>query len=44
MKIGIIGVGKMASAIITGLKKTPHELIISGSSLERSREIAEQLS
>ncbi|MEE3742067.1 pyrroline-5-carboxylate reductase [Streptococcus dysgalactiae] len=44
MKIGIIGVGKMASAMITGLKKIPHELIISGSSLERSREIAEQLS
>ncbi|HEQ9041349.1 TPA: pyrroline-5-carboxylate reductase [Streptococcus pyogenes] len=43
MKIGIIGVGKMASAIIKGLKQTPHELIISGSSLERSKEIAEQL-
>ncbi|HEP1501281.1 TPA: pyrroline-5-carboxylate reductase [Streptococcus pyogenes] len=43
MKIGIIGIGKMASAIIKGLKQTPHELIISGSSLERSKEIAEQL-
>ncbi|MEN4209716.1 pyrroline-5-carboxylate reductase [Streptococcus pyogenes] len=43
MKIGIIGVGKMASTIIKGLKQTPHELIISGSSLERSKEIAEQL-
>ncbi|MGT2888564.1 pyrroline-5-carboxylate reductase [Streptococcus didelphis] len=43
MKIGFIGVGKMASAIIQGLKETSHELIISGSSLERSKEIAEQL-
>lgn len=43
MKIGIIGVGKMASAIIQGLKTTDHEIIISGSSLARSKEIAEQL-
>ena len=43
MKIGIIGVGKMASAIIQGLKTTDHEVIISGSSLARSKEIAEQL-
>ncbi|CYV02974.1 TPA: pyrroline-5-carboxylate reductase [Streptococcus suis] len=43
MRIGFIGVGKMASAIITGLKTTEHELIISGSSLARSQEIAKQL-
>ena len=40
MKIGFIGVGKMASAIIKGLKTTQYELIISGSSLERSQEIS----
>lgn len=33
----------MASAIITGLQTTGHELVISGSSLARSQEIAEQL-
>lgn len=44
MKIGIIGVGKMASAIITGLKTTEHDIIISGSSLGRSKEIAKDLS
>ncbi|HGC8222026.1 TPA: pyrroline-5-carboxylate reductase [Streptococcus agalactiae] len=43
MKIGIIGVGKMASAIIQGLKQTQHDIIISGSCLERSKEIAERL-
>lgn len=43
MKIGFIGVGKMASAIIKGMKKTQHELIISGSSLDRSKELASQL-
>ncbi|MGT2933456.1 pyrroline-5-carboxylate reductase [Streptococcus catagoni] len=43
MKIGFIGVGKMASAIIKGLKETQHEIIISGSSLDRSKEIAEDL-
>ncbi|MGV3051134.1 pyrroline-5-carboxylate reductase [Streptococcus hyovaginalis] len=43
MKIGFIGVGKMASAIITGLKKTEHQIIISGSSPARSQEIARQL-
>lgn len=43
MKIGFIGVGKMASAIIKGLKTTQYELIVSGSSLERSQEISRQL-
>ncbi|MGT2907955.1 pyrroline-5-carboxylate reductase [Streptococcus dentiloxodontae] len=43
MKIGFIGVGKMASAIISGLNTTSHDIIISGSSLARSREIAELL-
>ncbi|MBM7636711.1 pyrroline-5-carboxylate reductase [Streptococcus saliviloxodontae] len=43
MKIGFIGVGKMASAIITGLKKTEHDIIVSGSTPARSQEIAEQL-
>lgn len=44
MKIGVIGVGKMATAIIHGLKKSQYELVISGSSQARSKEIAEQLS
>ncbi|WP_161980416.1 pyrroline-5-carboxylate reductase [Streptococcus sp. S784/96/1] len=43
MRIGFIGAGKMASSIITGLKTTEHDLIISGASLARSQEIAEQL-
>lgn len=43
MKIGIIGVGKMATAVIQGLRKGQDQLIISGSSLDRSKEIAEQL-
>lgn len=43
MIIGVIGVGKMASAIITGLKELEHEIIISGSSPARSQEIGEQL-
>ena len=33
----------MATAIINGLNATSHDIIISGSSLPRSREIAEQL-
>lgn len=33
----------MATAIINGLNTTSHDIIISGSSLPRSREIAEQL-
>ena len=43
MKIGFIGVGKMASAIITGLKKTDFELIISDSSLKAGQDKAEAL-
>lgn len=43
MKIGFIGVGKMTSAIITGLKKTDFELIISDSSLKAGQDKAEAL-
>lgn len=43
MKIGFIGVGKMASAIINTIKETDTSIIISGSSLERSIEIAKNL-
>lgn len=43
MIIGFIGVGKMASAIIKGVKRTGHDIIISGSSKERSLEIAQKL-
>ncbi|MFS1663937.1 pyrroline-5-carboxylate reductase [Streptococcus sp. zg-JUN1979] len=43
MKIGFIGVGKMASAIIKALKHSNHELILSGSSLKRSKELATEL-
>ncbi|EHJ52214.1 pyrroline-5-carboxylate reductase [Streptococcus macacae] len=43
MKIGFIGVGKMASAIIAGLKQTNFELIISDSSLQKSKEKADTL-
>lgn len=43
MKIGFIGFGKMATAISQGLQATSHDIIISASSLERSKEIAQAL-
>lgn len=43
MIIGFIGVGKMASAIITGLKKTEFKVIISDSNPDKSRKKAEAL-
>ncbi|WP_159560358.1 pyrroline-5-carboxylate reductase [Streptococcus halichoeri] len=45
MKIGFIGAGKMASAIIQSLQEHQpmHQLIISGSSLQRSKDISQAL-
>ena len=43
MIIGFIGVEKRAPAIINGLNTSSHRIIISGSSLARSRQIAEEL-
>ncbi|MGT2949017.1 pyrroline-5-carboxylate reductase [Streptococcus devriesei] len=43
MIIGFIGVGKMASAIITGLQKTEFSVIVSDSNLENSKEKARTL-
>lgn len=41
--IGFIGVGKMATAIISGLDKNKFEIIISGHNLPKTKKQAEEL-
>ncbi|MGT2885068.1 pyrroline-5-carboxylate reductase [Streptococcus ferus] len=43
MKIGFIGAGKMAGAIIKGLEKTDFDIILSETNLKRSQERAKDL-